>query len=103
MSAIWGIVVRRVIQRRSIRIGDPDALKIVYFFLILWGLAAVITVAGQWPSRLRHCPHNAILALSVYRESDDFSRGTRVERQGGLGQAIDLVYRFSLPFHVQEN
>ncbi len=40
-----GVVVRRVMQHRSIRIGDPDALKIAYLFLTLWGLAAVITMA----------------------------------------------------------
>ena len=47
-----------------------------------------LVALSQWPWRLRHCPRNAILALSVYSESDDFSRGTRVERQGGLGQAM---------------
>ena len=39
-----GIVVRRLMQRRSIRIGMPDSLKVVYIFLALWGLAAAITI-----------------------------------------------------------
>ena len=39
-----GIVVRRVMQRRDIRIGSPDSLKVAYVFLFLWGLAAVITI-----------------------------------------------------------
>jgi len=39
-----GIVVRRVMQRRGIRIGQPDTLKIAYVFLTLWGLAAAITI-----------------------------------------------------------
>ena len=39
-----GIVVRRVMQRRGIRVGMPETLKVVYVFLILWGLAAVITI-----------------------------------------------------------
>ncbi len=40
-----GIVVRRVMQRRGIRIGTPETLKVAYIFLTLWGLAAVITIA----------------------------------------------------------
>ena len=39
-----GIVVRRLMQRRGIRIGTPETLKVAYIFLILWGLAAVITI-----------------------------------------------------------
>lgn len=39
-----GIVVRRLMQRRSIRIGKPDSLKVIYIFLTLWGLAAAITI-----------------------------------------------------------
>jgi hypothetical protein len=39
-----GILVRRVMQRRGIRIGSPDTLKVAYIFLTLWGLAAVITI-----------------------------------------------------------
>ena len=39
-----GIVVRRVMQQRSIRIGSPDTLKVAYVFLFLWGLAALITI-----------------------------------------------------------
>jgi len=39
-----GIVVRRMMQRRGIRIGTPETLKVIYSFLALWGLAAVITI-----------------------------------------------------------
>ena len=39
-----GIVVSKEMQRRSIRIGTDDALKVAYVFLTLWGLAAVITI-----------------------------------------------------------
>ena len=39
-----GIVVRRLMQRRNIQIGQPDTLKVVYVFLTLWGLAAAITI-----------------------------------------------------------
>jgi hypothetical protein len=39
-----GIVVRRLMQRRDIRIGTPETLKVAYIFLTLWGLAAVITI-----------------------------------------------------------
>ncbi len=39
-----GIVVRRRMQGRGIRIGTPETLKTIYIFLSLWGLAAIITV-----------------------------------------------------------
>jgi len=39
-----GIIVRKVMQRRSIHIGNPESLKMIYLFLFLWGLAAVITI-----------------------------------------------------------
>jgi hypothetical protein len=39
-----GIVARKEMQRRGIRIGTDDALNIAYVFLTLWGLAAVITI-----------------------------------------------------------
>jgi hypothetical protein len=39
-----GIVVRRVMQRRDIRIGTPGTLKVAFTFLTLWGLAAVVTM-----------------------------------------------------------
>ena len=39
-----GIVVRRVMQRRGIRIGMPEALKVNYIFLAFSGLVAVITI-----------------------------------------------------------
>lgn len=39
-----GIVVRREMLHRGIRIGDSGNLKIAYVFLTLWGLAAVITI-----------------------------------------------------------
>ena len=39
-----GIVVRRVMQRRGSRIGTPQTLRVVYFFLALWGVTAIITI-----------------------------------------------------------
>ena len=39
-----GIVVRRVMQQRGIRIGTDETLKVAHIFLALWGLAAVITI-----------------------------------------------------------
>jgi hypothetical protein len=39
-----GIVVRRVMQGRGIRTGKPDTLRMGYIFLILWGVAAIITI-----------------------------------------------------------
>lgn len=39
-----GILVRRVMRRRDIRIGEPQTLKIAYLFLALWGLVATITI-----------------------------------------------------------
>ena len=39
-----GILVRRVMQKRGIRIGKPDTLRVGYIFLALWGLAAAITI-----------------------------------------------------------
>jgi hypothetical protein len=39
-----GIFVRKVMQRRNIRIGNPEALKMIYVFLTLWGLVAVFTI-----------------------------------------------------------
>ncbi|MFC1879415.1 hypothetical protein ACFLZW_05835 [Chloroflexota bacterium] len=39
-----GILVRRVMQQRGIRIGEAKSLKVAYIFLTLWGLAAVITI-----------------------------------------------------------
>jgi len=39
-----GIAVRLMMQRREIRIGKPETLKVVYVFLALWGLIAVVTL-----------------------------------------------------------
>ncbi len=39
-----GIAVRLVMQRRKIRIGKPETLKMIYVFLTLWGLAAIVTI-----------------------------------------------------------
>jgi len=39
-----GIVTRLVMQRRGIRIGKPKTLKVIYLFLILWGMIAVVTI-----------------------------------------------------------
>ncbi|MCZ7570265.1 MAG: hypothetical protein M5U01_17005 [Ardenticatenaceae bacterium] len=40
-----GIVVRLVMQRRGIRIGQPGTLKLAYGFLTLYGLIGVVTTA----------------------------------------------------------
>jgi hypothetical protein len=39
-----GIFVRLAMQRRGIRIGKPETLKIVYIFLTIWGLVAIVTI-----------------------------------------------------------
>ena len=39
-----GIVVRRIMQQRGVRIGTQETLKVANIFLVLWGLAAVITI-----------------------------------------------------------
>jgi len=39
-----GIMARRVMQCRGIRIGKPETLKTIYIFLSIWGLAALITI-----------------------------------------------------------
>ena len=39
-----GIAARLAMQRRGIRIGKPETLKLYYVFLTLWGLIAVITI-----------------------------------------------------------
>jgi hypothetical protein len=39
-----GILVRRVMQRRGIRIGKPETLRTVYVFLTQWGLIAAVTI-----------------------------------------------------------
>lgn len=39
-----GIVVRRVMQQRGIRIGRPEGLRTIYTFLTVWGLVALITI-----------------------------------------------------------
>ena len=39
-----GIAVRLVMQRRGIRIGKPETLKVAFVFLTLWGLTAIVTI-----------------------------------------------------------
>jgi hypothetical protein len=39
-----GIATRLVMQRRGIRIGAPNTLKIFYVILTLWGLIALVTI-----------------------------------------------------------
>ena len=39
-----GIVARKVMQRRGIRIGTPEAVKVNTIFLALSGLVAIITI-----------------------------------------------------------
>ena len=41
-----GIIVRRVMQQRNIRIGTLETLKVAYIFLTLWGLAAALTMVS---------------------------------------------------------
>ena len=49
-----GLIVRLVMQRRGIRIGRPETLKLFYAVLTLWGLIALVTIvmavaALPWP------------------------------------------------------
>ena len=39
-----GIVVRREMQRRGIRIGEPENLKVFYAALAAWGLLGAVTM-----------------------------------------------------------
>ena len=39
-----GIIVRLTMQHRGIRIGKPETLKLVYIFLTIWGLVALVTI-----------------------------------------------------------
>ncbi|MFC2161212.1 hypothetical protein ACFLRW_01015 [Acidobacteriota bacterium] len=39
-----GIVVRRTMQRRGIRVGTQKSLKVIYMFLTLSGVIALITI-----------------------------------------------------------
>ncbi len=39
-----GIAVRLAMQKRGIRIGKPENLKLAYVALTLWGLIAVVTI-----------------------------------------------------------
>ena len=39
-----GILVRRKMQNQGIRIGSADALKVIYTFLSIWGIAAIATI-----------------------------------------------------------
>jgi len=39
-----GILVRLAMQRDRIRVGKPETVKVVYLFLTIWGLLALITI-----------------------------------------------------------
>ena len=39
-----GIATRLLMQRRGIRIGAPNTLKLFYVILTLWGLIAIVTI-----------------------------------------------------------
>ncbi len=39
-----GIIVRLTMQRRGIRIGKPETLRVVYILLTIWGLVAIVTI-----------------------------------------------------------
>lgn len=41
-----GIVTRRVMQRRGLRIGEPDNVRTIYLFLVIWGLMAAVTIVA---------------------------------------------------------
>ena len=48
-----GLVVRKVMRGRGIRIGKPDTLVVANIFLLVWGLTAVVTVVFAmvlWPA-----------------------------------------------------
>lgn len=40
-----GLIVRIMMQRSGIRIGSPGNIKVAYLFLILWAVAAVVTIS----------------------------------------------------------
>jgi hypothetical protein len=40
-----GLAVRSVMQRRGIRIGRPQDLRVIRAFLAAWGLMAIVTIA----------------------------------------------------------
>ena len=39
-----GILTRLLMRRRGIRIGYPGTLKLIYMFLAIWGLIAIVTI-----------------------------------------------------------
>ncbi len=39
-----GIMARRIMQQRGIRVGKPESLRVAYVFLSLWGLIALGTI-----------------------------------------------------------
>ena len=45
-----GIVVRRAMQRRGMRIGDPAGVPTAFAALALWGIMGLVTVAAAWTS-----------------------------------------------------
>jgi hypothetical protein len=43
-----GIVTRRMMRSKNIRIGAPESSKLYTVFLTLWGVAAIITIILAW-------------------------------------------------------
>jgi hypothetical protein len=41
-----GISTRVAMQRRGLRIGDPQSMKLGYAFLTIWGVIALVTIAA---------------------------------------------------------
>jgi hypothetical protein len=42
-----GVLTRRAMQRRGLRIGDPNNVRIGYLFLVIWGVVAAITIVAS--------------------------------------------------------
>lgn len=41
-----GILTRMSINRRGLRVGSPESLKVGYIFLAIWGVMGLITIAA---------------------------------------------------------
>jgi hypothetical protein len=45
-----GISTRLAMQRRGLRIGSPESVRIGFIFLAIWGVMALITIVAAWKS-----------------------------------------------------
>ena len=43
-----GILVRRTMLRRNMRIGDPQGMTMVYSVLAVWGVMGIAAIAAAW-------------------------------------------------------